>query len=112
MSKTKVLRMVTWLIAAVPIVVYLWVYPKLPEQIPVHFSDGQPDRYASKSGIETWLFAGLGILGLILMELMTLITEYAARRREISGKQILPAASLLVVLLFSGISVYYFLVEL
>ena len=38
-----------WLVIALPVVHALFIYPGLPEEMPVHFTNGHADRYAEKS---------------------------------------------------------------
>jgi uncharacterized membrane protein len=45
----KTQQIILWLVILLPVAHALYIYPRLPEQVPVHFTNGQADRYADKS---------------------------------------------------------------
>ena len=74
---------ITSILCLIPILIYLFTWDKLPEQMPVHFnSSGEADRYASKA------FAAIG-LPLILFAANVLINfaVEADPKNSSSGKE-------------------------
>lgn len=45
----KTRQLILWLVILLPVAHALYIYPELPERVPVHFTNGQADRYADKS---------------------------------------------------------------
>lgn len=72
MKKTTLLNAAMILLALLPAVYLLIIYPSLPQTVPLHFdSDFQPDRTGSKS--ELWL--PVGIMTLVSIGVYFLLTN-------------------------------------
>ena len=62
-----------------PVLYALWIYPSLPEQIPVHFDmRGTPDRYADKS---LFYFIILPIANILLYYLIRYLTPLDRQKK-------------------------------
>ena len=76
---------ITSVVILLPILAGLYIWDKLPEQMPIHFGEnGEPDNWASKE------FAVLG-LPIILAVLQWILTGYMGqdpKRKNISEKMV------------------------
>ncbi len=70
------------LLVLVPILYLLWVWPQLPEIVPVHWNfQGEPDNYGSKQ-----LLLGVVVaLNLFTFLLMLALPYFAARKEELQA---------------------------
>lgn len=58
-----------------------WAYPRLPEEIPVHFSlTGEPDRWEARSPVSWFLLPAIGVVMALVMHAMS---AYGAGRPEV-----------------------------
>lgn len=65
------------LTACIPLAYAIYVYPSLPESIPVHFGlNGEPDRYGGKNNI----FMG-GLMALIILIIMELAFRFDPKKK-------------------------------
>lgn len=66
----------------IPIVYLYWMWPSLPEQVPLHWNfKGEADRYGSKQSL-IWLVIGLNIF---IYLLMLVLPKIAARREQLEA---------------------------
>ncbi|MNB80301.1 hypothetical protein D3C81_183180 [compost metagenome] len=110
MRKGRLIVAVSAAIGLIPVIVYAVLYPKMPSQVPVHFTGGTADRFTGKWGFEPLLLAGLGEVGLALMLLIRALLGGILPQRRLPGggregdavwRIVIPA----VTLLFAGISI-------
>lgn len=67
-------------LAALTVAFSIWVWPRLPERIPVHFgADGQPDRW-SEATLVSWFM--LPAIGVISWAFVRVAGAWALRRPE------------------------------
>jgi uncharacterized membrane protein len=59
----------------------LWAYPRLPEQIPMHFAlSGEPDRWEARSPVSWFLLPTIGLVMALVLHAMSV---YGARRPQV-----------------------------
>lgn len=76
----RVLDTLNVLLAATTVGFAVWVWPRLPDRIPVHFgADGQPDRW-SDTTVFSWFL--LPAIGLATWGFITLARQWVVRRPE------------------------------
>ncbi|WP_198023006.1 DUF1648 domain-containing protein [Paenibacillus zanthoxyli] len=109
MTTWKKVIALSGIIGIVPVFVYYFLYPHMPDQVPIHYTGGTPDRYVDKSSMELLVLALLGELGLIFMLLL-----YAVLRRQFPDSFRKKGAAVrtwriavpAVTVLFAGIGIY------
>lgn len=110
MRKMKLMMSVSGLIAIIPVAIYVVLYPKMPDTVPIHYDGSMADRFVSKSSFEVILLSILGCLGFILMKLLQILLQKAMVHRYIEHsdgvRRIWNIATLVVTLTFTAISSY------
>lgn len=73
-------RALLWTLALATLAWAIWVYPTIPERIPIHFGlDGLPDRWRDRS-LAGWLL--LPLIGVGLAAMMDGIAQWTLRHPE------------------------------
>ena len=58
MKKNALQEIVVWVVIALPVIYFYWVFNSLPDKVPIHFGlSGQPDAFAPKG--KAWINVGL-----------------------------------------------------
>ncbi|MBY9077442.1 DUF1648 domain-containing protein [Paenibacillus sp. HN-1] len=94
----------------IPFIAYAVLYPKMPDQVPVHFTGGTADRFTGKWGFELLLLAGVGEVGLVVMLLIRAFLGGMLPQGRLpgggrEGDAVWRIAIPAVTLLFAGISI-------
>jgi uncharacterized membrane protein len=110
MHKTKLTMIISGLVALIPVVIYVFLYSKMPDTVPIHYDGNIADRFVSKSSFEVILLSGLGCVGFILMKLLQVLLQQAFARNYIEHpvvvSRIWNLAIAAVTLVFASISSY------
>ncbi|KAA9004721.1 DUF1648 domain-containing protein [Paenibacillus spiritus] len=108
-ARTKRWIIASVLIGIIPFAVYLLLYPRMPDMVPIHYDGGgAADRFVPKTSWELLLLAGLGELGLLFMLGLRQMLGSAASFGDMLPKTraaLWNVSSAVVVLLFSGIGI-------
>lgn len=104
-------------LAAVPFLVYAYIYPYLSPEIPVHHSfDGIADRFASKLSVEALLLCSLGYCGLFLGILLKKMVLAMGKTQENDNTrttaQLMAYNQTILTIFFSALSLYFISVML
>ncbi|WP_151737633.1 SdpI family protein [Paenibacillus tengchongensis] len=116
MSKWKTTTVISLLIALIPLGLYWYLYPQMPEMVPIHFDwQGRADRFVEKSSLEVPLLAGLGLIGLAVIKVSFALTlRFGGQQTKDNGRAAAKNASLSVLgctVLFAVISVHALIVQ-
>ncbi|WP_379145377.1 SdpI family protein [Paenibacillus sp. sgz500992] len=116
MLKFKMTSIIALLVALIPMGLYLYLYPQMPDMVPMHFDiKGNADRFVPKSSSEVPFLAALGLMGFIFFKLIFFfIIRSAARKGEDNARsitKILDITTLCCTVLFAGISVQALFVQ-
>ncbi|QWU17099.1 DUF1648 domain-containing protein [Paenibacillus sophorae] len=110
MTKWKKVIALSGIIGIVPVFVYYFLYPHMPDQVPIHYTGGTPDRYVGKSSLELLVLALLGELGLIFMLLLYTVLrrryQGSFQKNEATAAMTWLIAVPAVTVLFAGIGIY------
>jgi len=111
-NKISFSTIVSVIISILPFGVYYSLYSQMPSQIPIHYNaNGVIDRFVDKSSYEILLMCGIGILGFIIMKTLSLIiiklSDSAKQNNSKIIGLIMDITTLLVTILFTGISIYF-----
>lgn len=103
--------------AAVPFLVYAFIYRYLPSEIPVHYSfDGIADGFASKLSVEALLLCSLGYCGLLLGVLLRKMVLAMGKAQENNNTQttakLMAYNQTFLTIFFSALSLYFISVML
>lgn len=116
MLKFKMTSIIALLVALIPMGLYLYLYPQMPDMVPMHFDiKGNADRFVPKSSPEVPFLAALGLMGFIFFKLIFFfIIRSAAQKGEDNARsiaKILDITTLCSTMLFAGISVQALFVQ-
>lgn len=110
MFKTKLTMILSFVIALIPVVLYLLLYSTMPDTVPIHYDGSVADRFVSKSSFEVILLSGLGCIGFIIMKLLQILLRKAFVRsyieNTVAASRIWNIAIVVVTVVFSTIGSY------
>lgn len=115
-NKISFSTIVSVIISILPFGVYYSLYNQMPSQVPIHYNaNGVIDRFVDKSSYEILLMCGIGILGFIIMKTLSLIiiklNDSAKQNNSKIIGLIMSVTTLLVTILFTGISIYFLVTD-
>lgn len=110
MFKSKPTLMICCLAAIFPFILYIYLYPSMPDIVPIHYTGSIADRFVMKSSFEVVLLSGIGVLGFIFMKLLQLLLRKVFLRSYIENlavvSRIWNVATMFVTLVLAAISIY------
>lgn len=110
MSNTKLTMIISGAVALIPVLIYLFLYSKMPESVPIHYDGNRVDRLVSKSSFEVILLSGLGCLGFILMKSQQLLLQkvfiLSYKKNPAAVSRVWNVSVLVVTAVFTSISSY------
>ncbi|WP_342564405.1 hypothetical protein NST84_04300 [Paenibacillus sp. FSL R7-0345] len=110
MFKNKMTISISFIAATVPIILYMVLYRRMPDFVPVHYDGAVADRFVVKDSYEVILISLLGWLSFGMIRLLQLLLRRLFLRSYIENlaqvHRIWNAAVLLVTILFSVLSVF------
>lgn len=110
MFKNKQTMIISGVVALIPVVIYLFLYSKMPDLVPIHYDGNRVDRFVSKSSFEVILLSGLGCLGFIIMKSQQLLLQKAFilsyNKNPETVNRIWNIAIVVVTVVFAAISSY------
>ncbi|WP_019913408.1 DUF1648 domain-containing protein [Paenibacillus sp. HW567] len=110
MFKSKQTMIISSIAAMIPILLYIYLYPKMPDFVPIHYDGATADRFVNKWSTELLLICLFGWFGFIFIRLLHLLLRKLFLKSYIQDlaliSRIWNAATLLVTVGFSAISVY------
>ena len=113
LSKTKLMMILSGVVALIPVAIYLFLYSKMPDRVPIHYDGNMSDSFVSKSSLEVILQSGLGCLGFIIMKFLQFLLQKAfiqsSNEPSAALSRIWNIAILVVTVVFAGISSYTFI---
>jgi uncharacterized membrane protein len=111
--KTKLTMILSSVVALIPVAIYLFLYSKMPDTVPIHYDGNMADRFVSKASLEVILQSGLGCLGFVIMKLLQFLLQKAfiqsSNEHSAALSKIWNIAILVVTVVFAGISSYTFI---
>lgn len=78
--KNRKIRIFVYILAALPLIIFLALYRSLPEQMPAHWNIDGTVRYNSKNTF--FLFVGMPVLFLIIGNMLPTIMSYIWYRQR------------------------------
>ncbi|UQZ34968.1 hypothetical protein C2I18_16435 [Paenibacillus sp. PK3_47] len=109
MFKRRLTMSLSIIAAMIPFILYLFLYPRMPVFVPIHYNGDVADRFVNKSSVEVLLLSLLGWFGFIVIRLLRFALTRMFFRSYIENLAVLHriwnAAALLVTLGFASISV-------
>lgn len=113
LSKNKLMMILSGVVSLIPVAIYLFLYSKMPDRVPIHYDGNIADRFVSKSSLEVILQSGLGCLGFMIMKLLQFLLQKAfiqsSNEPSAALSKIWSIATLVVTVVFAGISSYTFI---
>ncbi|WP_379163566.1 DUF1648 domain-containing protein [Paenibacillus sp. sgz5001063] len=95
--------------AIVPIVLYFYLYPRMPDFVPIHYNGTTADRFVDKWSVDVTLLCMLSWIGFGFMQLLQYVLRKIFLKSYIHNvafiHRIWNAATLLVTAGFAAISV-------
>ncbi|MNW54791.1 hypothetical protein D3C74_324100 [compost metagenome] len=109
MFKSRLTMIVSSAAAMVPIVLYFYLYSRMPDFVPIHYSGATADRFVNKWSIDVAMLCLLSWFGFGFMRLL----QFLLRKMFLSSyihnmasiHRIWNAATLLVTAAFAAISI-------
>ncbi|MBW4082376.1 DUF1648 domain-containing protein [Paenibacillus sp. S150] len=109
MFKSRLTMTLSSAAALVPIILYFYLYPRLPVFVPIHYDGATADRFVNKWSVDVALLCMLGWFGFGFMRLLQFLLRKIFLSSYIHNiaiiHQIWNAATLLVTAGFAAISV-------
>lgn len=110
MFKNRMTFSLSVVAATIPILLYLYLYKRMPDFVPVHYDGAVADRFVLKGSYEVILISLLGWFGFGIIRLLQLLLRRVFLRSYIENLALIHrlwnAAILLVTVLFSAMGVF------
>ncbi|WP_404303358.1 DUF1648 domain-containing protein [Paenibacillus sp. DP01] len=99
-NRLNIFNMLSFLVSALPFVIYLFMYPTMPRKVAIHYGfNGVADRFVDKSSPEVWLLCGLSLISFMIMLLLQPILRRRFKSQE--GSEMLKSLPGLITVLIS-----------
>lgn len=109
MFKKRFTMTLSIIAAMIPVILYLYLYPQMPDFVPIHYDGEVADRFVSKDSHEVILLSLFGWFGFVFIQVLRFVLSKIFLRSYIENLAVLHrvwnAAALLVTLGFASISV-------
>lgn len=109
MFKRTPTMIVSSIAALVPVILYLYLYSRMPDFVPIHYDGATADRFVDKNSHEVILLSLFGWFGFIFISLLHLLLRKVFVHSYIENLalvyRIWNAATMLVTIGFAAISV-------
>lgn len=109
MFKSRLTMLLSSAAAIVPIVLYFYLYPRMPDFVPIHYNGATADRFVDKWSVDVALLCLLSWFGFGFMRLLQFLLQKIFLNSYIHNvafiHRIWNAATLLVTAGFAAISV-------
>ncbi|QNR68178.1 DUF1648 domain-containing protein [Paenibacillus peoriae] len=111
-SKLNFSNVLSFLISALPFVIYQFMYSTMPRNIAIHYNfNDVADRFVDKSSPEVWLLCGVSLISFIIM---LMLQPYLSRQfKSEVGSAIMESLpglfTLLITLVFSILGICFLL---
>lgn len=110
MFKSRLTMIISSVAAMIPVLLYIYLYPKLPDFVPIHYDGATADRFVNKWSTELLLMCLFGWFGFIFIRLLHLLLRKLFLKSYIQDLALISrvwnAATLFVTIGFSAIGVF------
>jgi hypothetical protein len=110
MFKSKLTMTICCVAAMIPLAFYFYLYPQMPDFVPIHYDGATADRFVNKSSFQVILLSGFGWIGFLIMRLLHLFLRKVFLSSYIENvaavNRIWNAATIVVTIVFAVISTY------